>query len=222
MSRQQTLEELESVLEGFLDRVVRTKEKRLEVLDGINRLDDIARRPDRPDELADRIGGWFAEHNRWLDDKSLRPADTSRISRLLDQIGARLIHSPEGSPAMAKIAAEIERWQHHTGKERKLVLTRGPETASKTEIERPGSLARFADLLERLSRRFDDLAGNSQHVLSALDDALKSAELQQNKEALILSALIIYSLKQENYKVDPYVKRLREAERRLKGSKAGA
>lgn len=222
MSRQETLEELESVLEGFLQRVVSGKEKRLAVLDGINRLDDIARWIGDSNELTDQIGGWFAEHNQWLNDKSLRPADTGRISRILDQIDARLRTSPERSPAMAKIEAEIKRWQHYTGGERKIVLTRGPEIAVKAEAERPGSLARFSDLMERITRRFDDLAGSSQHILSALDDALKSAEMQQNKEALILSALIIYSLKQENYKVDPYVKRLREAEKRIKGRRAGA
>ncbi len=222
MSRQRTLEELESVLEGFLSRVVGAKEKRLEVLDGINRLDDIARHMDRSSDLADRIGGWFAEHNRWLTDQTLRPADTGRISRILDQIGARLRTTSEYSPAVQKVAAEIERWQQHTGGERKIVLTRGPESVARSDAERPGSLARFADLMERLGRRFDDLAGGSQHILSALDDALKSAEMQQNKDALILSALIIYSLKQENYKVDPYVKRLKDAERRMKGSRSGA
>ncbi|MBD3401684.1 hypothetical protein GF420_02220 [candidate division GN15 bacterium] len=222
MSRQQTLTELESVLESFLDRVVAVKEQRLEVLDGINRLDDIARRIDRGDELTDQIGNWFAEHNRWLSEGTLRQADTTRISRILDQIGSRLEKAEETTPAMTKIAAEIERWQRQAGGEKKIVLTRGPETAPKSDTERPGSLARFADQLQRLTARFDDLAGSSQHVLSALDDALTSAERQQNKDALILSALIIYSLKQENYKVEPYVKRLRAAERRIQGGRTDA
>ena len=51
--------------------------------------------------------------------------------------------------------------------------------------------------------------------MSVLDEALKSAELQKNKEALILSAFIIYYLKTGGYMVDPYVMRLKQAERKL-------
>jgi hypothetical protein len=50
------------------------------------------------------------------------------------------------------------------------------------------------------------------HIMSALDDLLKSAYLQQNEQALLLSAFVIYYLRQKGYKVEPFVKRLKAAE----------
>jgi len=82
-----------------------------------------------------------------------------------------------------------------------------------------GSIALFDNALERLSRLFRDHAGNKQHIMSVLDDTLKSAELQMSKEALILSAWIIYYLRQDGYKVKPFVKRLKRAEYLQKGNK---
>ena len=67
-----------------------------------------------------------------------------------------------------------------------------------------------------------DLSVGKGHLLSVLDDALKKATLQDNEEALLLSAFMIYCLKQNGYKVEPYVKRLREAEGLQKGSVQGA
>lgn len=80
------------------------------------------------------------------------------------------------------------------------------------------SIALFRKQIDRLTGRFADSAENRMHLLSVLDDTLKSAELQKSKDALILSALIIYYLKQSGYLVLPYVERLREAEKLQKGS----
>ena len=45
------------------------------------------------------------------------------------------------------------------------------------------------------------------------------SEKQNNKEALILSALIIYYLKLDSYKVSPYVQRLKAVEKSFKESR---
>jgi hypothetical protein len=58
--------------------------------------------------------------------------------------------------------------------------------------------------------------------MSVLGDALNSAVLQKNRQALLLSALIIYYLKQNGYMVEPFVKRLKEAEHLQKGVGHGA
>ena len=101
-----------------------------------------------------------------------------------------------------------------------MVLTRGPEVA-------PGdfdgdTIALFSHRWERLTLLLADLSGGKEHLLSVLDDALKKATLQNNEEALLLSAFMIYYLKQNGYKVEPYVKRLKEAEGLRKGSVQGA
>ena len=219
MSRTETLQELEGLLESFLDRVVQLKEQRLEVLGGINRIDDIARGFKAGQDLTDTAGQWFAEHRRWLAEGALRPADRTRIGEILDGIREELRVTGPDSPAVDKIAQEIDRWQASGGqKGRRIVLERKPERPApqpqtNTELD---SIARFDADMEHMLLRFRDFAGPKEHLLSVLDDTLRSAEIQANKEALILSALIIYYLRQENYKVEPYVRRLKQAEKTVR------
>ena len=237
MKNLQTLKALEVVLESFLSRAVALKEERLQVLEGINRLDDIARVVHRGDDVTDEIGGWFARHNRWVNDETLRPADHGRISEILKEIKRELRVSADSSPAVNKIAREIDRWgelQKGTSlkppadrtappKEPpaelpsggKMVLKRGAESS---DSDQPDSIALFGDSLDRMTRLFKDFSGNKQHLMSVLDEALKSAEIQSDKEALLLSALIIYYLRQNGYKTEPFVKRLKAAERLQRGN----
>ena len=215
MSRTETLRELEQVLESFLDRVVRLKGHRLEVLGAINRLDDIARGVKSGPELTEDVGNWFAEHNAWLGEETLRPADRRRIGEILGTIGKELGPVTESSPEIEKIYSEIKRWTEtmRPGGP-SLTLKRGPEVAPAPSVPpTTDRIQAFAAALDRLRDMYADLAGSSKHILSVLDESLKKANLQRDKEALILSAAIIYYLKQNGYKVEPYVKRLKEAER---------
>lgn len=212
MNRANTLKSLEIVLESFLTRAVDLKEERLHVLDGINRLDDIALGVREGQDITDDIGGWFAEHTQWLNESGLRPADRNRIGEILGAIKSELHSDVEVSPAQSKIRVEIDRWnQAVSSGTQKLVLRRPPET---TPPIRPDidSITLFANTLTRLSGVLSDLSLVRQHILTILDDTLRSAKLQQSKDALLLSAFLIYYLKQNNYKVEPYVKRLKEAE----------
>jgi hypothetical protein len=208
VSRTETLRSLESVLTSFLDRAMALKEERLRVLGGINELDDIARGFVEGDDLTDRIGSWFAEHNRWLDDDSLKAADHHRLSRIFGEVKREIRAAEESSPAAKKISKEIDRWTE-TASHRRLLLKRGPESA---EAEAGDTIERFNNVLERATSLFADLRTSQKHLLSVLDQALKTASLQKNAEALLLSALIIYYLKQNSYKIGPYISRLKEAE----------
>lgn len=223
MNQQAVLKSLEGVLESFLEQVVSHKQPRLQVLEGISRLDDIARTTDRGLEITDRIGDWFAANNPLLSESRLRPADISRIDLILNEIKGRLDLGDEAAPATQKISSEIDRWRRsgveHDG--RKIVLRRGPETAAPAPrphfAEQADSIDRFRTFFERARNLFEDFAGNKKHLLSALDDSLSSATIQKSRDALILSSFIIYYLKQNGYKVDPYVQRLRKAQELLKG-----
>jgi len=227
LSRQRTLKQLEQVLEAFLDRVVAFKEPRLRVIEGINHLDDIARTPEQGLEITDRIGEWFARNNPLLNEKRLRPADINRITGILGEIRSRLDLTDEAPPAMQKISSEIERWkQAAPGSGDKIVLHRGPETAgqptaspapSPRSSEDSDSIARFERFFEHAHNLYKDLSGNKKHLISALDDSLTAAVVGKNKDALILSAFIIYYLKQNGYLVEPFVKRLKKAEELVKG-----
>ncbi len=218
MSRTDTLKALEIILESFLERAVTVKEQRLRILSGINRLDDIAHEVSAGRDVTDEIGGWFAEHNRWLEEPSLKIADRNRIGQILGSIKAELGTGSDDSPASSKIGSEIDRWSETVSSgTQKLILKRAPES-QKTDRE-TDSITLFNNTLRALSDMFDTLGRSRKHVLSVLDDTLKSALIQRNKQALLLSGFIIYYLKQSGYKVEPYVKRLKEAESVQAGTK---
>ncbi len=221
MSRAETLHSLESLLEQFLQRAISLKEERLRVLDGINRLDDIARGVHAGADLTEEVGGWFAQHSAWLQGQTLKPADQTRIRSLLESIKRELERSPEVSPAQIKIHREIDRWgsDEKTAEPQvrdKIVLTRGPEEAKPSEED---TIAMYDKALARMQAIFRDMSANKGHIMTILDDALLSAKHQQSRDALLLSASIIYYLKLNRYKVEPYVKRLKEAEALLAGGK---
>lgn len=230
MSQYETLKTLEGVLESFLDRIVMLKQDRIDVLEGINNLDDIAQSSSDGFEVADRIGEWFAGHNRWLSKDILKTSDIEGISHLLSNIQTRLDITEESSPAEKKILSEIERWNrskktsqtvHTPAREQshKIVLKRKAEQPPE---EQEKSIALFDKTLRRCLSMLGRSSINKKHLLSALDDSLRTASIQKNKDALLLSAFTIYYLKQNGYKVEPYVKRLKETERLLKGDKPNA
>lgn len=223
MSQVQVLKSLEGVLESFLEKVVTLKEERLSVLEGINRLDDIARTSEEGFDVTDRVGDWFAEHNQWINEQVLRQGDVDRINGILGEIKNQINKTPEVSPASRKISSEINRWSDSDLKKstpektepskQKIVLKRRPE---ESPILTEPTLLDFSWVLMNCDIMLKRLSHKKLHILSVLDEALDKANLQKDKQALILSAFIIYYLKQNAYKVEPYVKRLKEAERLFK------
>lgn len=221
MNQPQQLGALESLLESFLDQAVIQKENRLAVLEGLNSLDDLVRKSERGIDFSDEAGEWFANHNRWLTEQTLKPADIDKIDSLLGDLKNRLGNSADSSPAQNKIVTEINRWDEKLGKKQpKLTLKRPPERQEDpkpTEAHIPKSvdidtISLFVSKLSKTTALFMDYCENKAHLLSVLDDLLKSASVQLNKDALLLSGFIIYYLKQNGYKVEPYVKKLKEAE----------
>lgn len=211
MSKYYALKSLEGLLEAFLDKVVLLKAERLQVLEGVNRLDDIARMSGGGGDVTDEIGEWFASHNQWLNEDVLKTGDAGRIGKILTEIKNGLTVSPGDSAASRKIESEINRWSEMAGAgESRLTLRHEPEQKIDAEID---SMVMFDNALEGAHDLYRDLQGGKQHVLSVLDDALRRAVLQKNKQALILSAFMIYYLKHNGYLVEPFVKRLKEAER---------
>ena len=238
MSRTDTLKSLEVVLESFLERAVSLKSGRLDVLDGINRLDDIARSKgeagtSQKADLSDRIGEWFAQHSKWMEDATLRPSDCNRIGEILGGIRQELDSSDQSTPATEKIQTEIERWQSRmtsapteSGPKagRKIVLRKGPESLDEAGVHpsNQDSIGLFAESLKTMAGLFADFSRDRIHLMSILDDSLKTASLKKSREALLLSASIIYYLKQNGYMVEPFVKRLKAAEHLQKRSRTGA
>jgi len=210
LSQEKNLKSLEIVLESFLERATDLHMKQFNVVEGISRLDKISRGSLSGEIVADKLGDWFAENNRWLTAEDLGLDDVSRIDRILGTIQEELEKEPETSPAVIKIGSEIDRWKK-TRKTApgKLTFKRGEEVKSSEEND---TITVFKHTLSRMMQLYQDSSASKVHVMSVLDDALKSADLQHNKESLLLSAVLIYYLKINGYKVEPFVKRLKEAE----------
>lgn len=221
MTRSESLPELEHLLESFLQQVVSTKTDRLAVLSGINRLDDLARSVQRGDDRLEEVGGWFAEHANWLASPIVKEADKNRIQQILGEIKREIRVTDDSSPATAKISQEIDRWRTSEKKTAqpvptKITLKRGPEGRTRPLDDADGdSIVRFANKLRAIANLFSELRPGRDHLLTILDDSLKKAQLQQNPEALLLSGVMLYYLKQHGYLVEPYVRRLKEAEKEI-------
>ena len=220
MTRIESLRSLENLLETFLEKSVALKENRLTVLEGMNRLDDIALHGQENAQIAGQVGDWLAEHVNWLNGSVIKPVDADRIKSILGNISEELTLTDADSGETKKIKTEIDRWRNNLHAEpiepaapvgQKIVLRRGPES-----IEEKDNITSFTELFKSLLSRWESAASGRKHVLSALDDLLKSAYLQHNEEALLLSAFIIYYLRQKGYLVEPYVKRLKAAESLIK------
>jgi hypothetical protein len=216
LSQRDSLIKLQRTLESFLQRAVQQKQSRLSVLDGINRLDDIAR--DKGGGVEGAVGEWFARHNGQLESGDFRPGDIDRIGRIMSQI-QRGLDTKGSSPELRKISSEIDRWGAAARpSSRSVTLKRGPESIAGED----DSVSLFGKTLARASGLYLEMSAGRSHLLSVLDESLKSAQIQKNREALLLSAFIIYYLRSGGYKVEPYVKRLKEAERLAKDAAAHA
>ncbi len=225
MSSLRTLKSLEVLVESFLTRAVALKDTRLAVLDGLNRLDDLTRACSEGDDVGDQVADWIAKRQDWAQTGRLRPGDISRVDNMLQDISTRLRSRNSLSPAQQKVTEVIDQWRRRDGQAGgKVTLRRGPEAASDdTPPAAPvDSIRLFNEVLENSVGLFGELAHGRGHLLSVLDDSLRKALVQKSKQALLLSAFIIYYLRLGGYKVGPYVERLKQAEKVLKEAKAHA
>jgi len=212
LSSQDTLRSLETLLESFLERALAAKEGRLTVLSGMNRLDDIARLGPDDSSVPNRLGEWLSEHSQWLSESSLRPTDIGRIQNVLGEISNRLDLGSTDLPSLTMIRKEVGNWRPPQKEDQRVILKRPGESQPVID-QNPDSITRFQTELSRISELYRERAAGRKHVLSVLDDCLQRARTQLRKEPLLLAAFIIYSLKQDGYKIAPYVRKLKEAER---------
>lgn len=227
MSRIESLRALENLLESFLGKAAALREDRLTVISGLNRLDDITRQSQNAASATAEMGDWLAEHADLMKANAVGPAEADRIKDILAKISDEIELSGPDTKETQKIRTEIEKWQTKLVVElekpvlsagQKLVLKRGSESIEQVD---KGSVEAFTRKMQSLLGLWEGVSDRRPHILSALDDLLKSAYLQHNQECLLLSGFIIYYLRQNGYLVEPYVKRLKAAESLIKqGSKS--
>ena len=200
MATMETLNRLESHLTRLIDGMLERKADQVNFLLGLNQLDDILRLHEQGKPVADKTARFLADYQGWQDKEALTPAQRKRLSEFLGDLFQRL---HEGSdPDGRKLAEEVKEWLRAMGDGAfRLVLKRPKEQMPLAEC--------FRDLMARESRELDALIAQHDHLLTVLDDLLKSAETKTDTIYRHLAASVIYFLQMEGYKVEPYVKRLR-------------
>jgi hypothetical protein len=143
---------------------------------------------------------FFEEYRHWLNKDGLNKAQRKRLGGFLTELHQCLIDNDDAD--YLKLAEEAKSWLQTFGNGAiRLTLKRTKEEASLTE--------RFQRLLTKEAEELGMLLSRNEHLLTCLDDVLKSAEAKPDAMYRHLAATIIYFLQTEGYKVDPYIERLR-------------
>jgi hypothetical protein len=207
LSRLKTLRRLESTLADFIRRAAVIELERMEISDSIERLDGLNRLSLRGEDINASLGDWFSRSKPYLESDRFNPGAKVRIGNLLGEIRRGLdTDDPEGK----KLSDEINSWQAKgIVPRRKLVLSRGSE---KSDSDITGD---FASIIEQQQKEFEYYRDNGSHLLTILNGVLKAAEAKNNKMYLHMAGSIIYYLRINGYKVDPYVRKLRALEKTM-------
>jgi len=210
VTRLEVLKQLESKLERFLAGVVEIESEQIENFRRIDSLDEIARESLRGRFVANQLGNWFATNKNLLESGRLGESRMDNIANMLGDIRSGL---DDSDPESSKLAKEIDEWrQKGVVPKRKLVLKFKPKQGETNLVEK------FSALLAKETEYLDSGEFEGDHLLSALDDILKSAEAKEDAMYLHLAGTIIYYLKINGYKVTPYARRLKEIENRKFGA----
>lgn len=206
MKRLETLKKLESTLTAFLDKAVETEGERIEALRSLDALDDIAQESLKGRFIGNRLGNWLAENRNLLQSSRFAGPELDTIGNLLADVRSGL---NESEPESKKLAEEIDNWR---GKglipKRKLILK------LRARPEEDSLVDKFSAFLTKESEHIGSGEFADRHLLSVLDDTLKSAEAKEDTMYIHLAASIIYFLKMNGYKVIPFIKRLKDIEKR--------
>jgi len=206
LSRYQVLKKLESTLEGFLQEAVRPEKVSIEGKRTIETLHEIAGESLRGRFINNQLSGWFSQNSRLLESKSLSESDITKVANFLGSIKSGL---DESDPESIKLSEKIDDWRSRgVIPRRKLILKLKPKTGDKNLFNE------FMNLLTKESQYINSGEFDNMHLLSALDDILRSAELKNDSMYAHLAGSMIYYLKANGYKVEPFVKRLKDIEQK--------
>lgn len=201
MNNVQSIDKLESQVSRLLDDMVAQKSTQIDFLIGLNQLDDLYEECQRGFLSEEKLSKFLSEKRSWLESIHQLPSQKSRAAKLLSGLYSDLIHKDESG--YQKLAEELKIWIKSLGQGSfKLTLKKSEEKVSLTD--------RYQLMLRREVLEMDNLIERHGHLLTCLDDIIKSAESKTDFMYQHLAATVIYFLQMEGYKVDPYVKKLKE------------
>jgi len=203
MTDLKTIERLETRLTHLIESQLTRKKDQIDFLLGLNRIDDLLVDHERGHGVTAGVAGFLAEYRSRLRSETMTAAQRRRLGDFLSALFQRLRDIHDGDSA--KLADEIKEWISSLGEGGfRLILKKPQEQAPLAD--------RFQACLRWETEEMTALAAMHDHLLSCLDDVLKSAEVKIDPMYRHLAASMIYFLQMEGYKVDPYLKRLRRVQ----------
>jgi len=200
MTTFKTIERLEPRLKRLIENMLERKKDQIAFLTALNRLDDIITAFDAGEPYVENLTVFLKQYRDKVDPASLSKAQKKRLGDFLNEICRRLRTKEDGDSE--KLATEIRDRLHDLG-----------EGGFRITIKKPAEKASLADRFQMMMKQEMDEMGmqlsRQDHLLTCLDDILRSAETKTDRMYQHLAATIIYFLRMEGYKVDPYVERLK-------------
>lgn len=195
-----SIERLESRLKQLIEGTLEQKRDQISFLAALNRIDDMVVDFDRGESITADLTTFLNDYRGSLKVESVTGSQRKRLLDFLSELMQRIRQRQDGDSQ--KLADEIRQWLRDLGGGGfRITIKRPAEEVSLAE--------RFQALLRRETVEFDALLAQREHLLSCLDDALKSAETKTDRMYRHLAASMIFFLQMEGYKVEPYLERLR-------------
>jgi hypothetical protein len=195
-----SIERLESRLKQLIEGTLAQKKEQIAYLRALNRIDDLVIDFDHGDSITSDVTVFLNDYRDMLKKKSLSDSQQKRLGEFLSELMQRIRQREDGDSQ--KLADEIRQWLRDLG-------GGGFRITLKRPAEQVSLAGQFQSLLRRETVEFEALFAQREHLLSCLDDALKSAETKTDKIYRHLAAAMIFFLQEEGYKVEPYLERLR-------------
>jgi len=203
MSGNKTLDRLEARLNHLIDGMLTRRSYQIDFLIGLNHLDDILLDLAEKHSVTESLPQFLSQHQHWLANGYLDINQKNRLGQFLSPLIEGLINREDNEHF--KLAGEIKEWSHRLG-------TGSYHFALRSSGEQVPLADRYNSLLKREAEEMDILLSEREHLLTCLDDILFMAENREDKMYQHMAASLIYFLKTEGYRVDPYIKRLRKVQ----------
>lgn len=201
MRSEMTLDRLEGRLDGLLEGLIARKKDQVDFLIGLNRLDDILLDQQAGIDQTEQLAMFLGRYRNWLEPEVLKKGQRTRVSNMLSVFLPAYIGRDDADGR--KVNDEIKEWLKVMGNGMMKLTIKSP-------VSQGSLMDNYCALVKRENDEFQMLLERSDHLLGCLDDLLKSAEAKTDTMYQHMAASIIYYLRLEGYKIEPYIERLRK------------
>jgi len=200
---------LRAELVHLIETTLEKKRPQIDFLIKLNHLDDVLGNIHHQRPFISDLSEFLHANHQWLDKDGLTPVQKKRTAAILREIHGAI--SGTDDIEVSKTAETVQQWLYVLGDGKfKLVLKRPVESESIAD--------RFVRHLEREAEEMRHLLERNDHIMTALNELLDLADSKTDPIYHHMAASLIYYLRLEGYRVDPYITKLKKIRQTGKGS----